>query len=155
MLHNIYYSICVICMLYITHDILYLTYCKLYGESADLFQSSSVLAYNCNPPMPSCRLQPHHPAGCRIQPTLYHPKGVPLIRHRPPQAGPTSSPQASPGLEIGAAACAGVPNSVLCLPWWAQCTRNAATDLQGAAQVSQGLQKSSPADFLRGRRQRR
>ena len=44
--------------------------------SADLFQSSSVLAYNCNPPTPSCRLQPHHPANCillccRLQDTAY------------------------------------------------------------------------------------
>ena len=44
--------------------------------SADLFQSSSVLDYSCNPPTPSCRLQLHHPAGCillccRLQETAY------------------------------------------------------------------------------------
>ena len=61
--------------------------------SADLFQSSSVLDYSCNPPTPSCRLQPHHPADCillcrdcRIQPTLHHLKGAALICHSPPQA---------------------------------------------------------------------
>ena len=64
-------------------------------------------------------------------------------------------PPPPPGLEIGAPARTGVPNSLLWLPWRAQCTPSAAKGLQGAAQLSQGLQKSSPVDFLRGRRQRR
>ena len=46
-------------------------------------------------------------------------------------------------------------SSLLWLPWSAQCPPNATKCYQGAAQLSQGLQKSSPADFLRGRRQRR
>ena len=72
--------------------------------SADLFQSSSVLAYSCNPPMPSCRLQPHHPAACillcRIQPTLYHLKGVSLICHRAPQAATGRQTPSPPHLPL-------------------------------------------------------
>ena len=102
---------------------MYTNVCK----SADLFQSSSVLAYSCNPPTPSCTLQPYHPADCillccRLQDASYF---VPSYR------GSTNLPQAAtgrhrrldpepppppPGLEIGAPACTGVPNSLLWLP---------------------------------------
>ena len=99
--------------------------------SADLFQSSSVLDYSCNPPTPSCRLQAAAPtilqtasyyaAGCRIQPTLYHLKGVSLICHRPPQVATgcrtPSPPPPRPGPETGAAAPTGLSNSLLWLPW--------------------------------------
>ena len=46
-------------------DVLMYMYIYVYLHiSADLFQNSSVLDYNCNPPSPSCRLQPYHPADC-------------------------------------------------------------------------------------------
>ena len=73
-------------------------------------------------------------------------------RHRTLDPEPPPPP---PGLEIGAPAHTGVPNSLLWLPCRAQCIPGATKGYQGAAKVSQGLQKSSPADFLRGRRQRR
>ena len=89
--------------------------------SADLFQSSSVLAYSCNPPMPSCRLQPHtilqnasyYAAGCRIQPTLYHLKGVSLICHRLPQAATGCHRAAQPRAPPAPASPSNIPKSVL------------------------------------------
>ena len=57
--------------MYIYKSLLLITVCVYiilyyYYLSADLFQSSSVLAYSCNPPTPSCRLQSHHPADCML-----------------------------------------------------------------------------------------
>ena len=80
--------------------------------------------------------------------------------HSSPPNGSTgrrssSPPPSRPGPETGAAAPTGVSNSLLWLPWSAQCIPNVLEGLQGASQLGQGIQKSSPADFLRGRRQRR
>ena len=66
----------------------------------------------------------YYAAGCRIQPTLHHLKGVALIRHSPPQPATgchrrldLEPPPPPPGLGIGAPTRTGVPNSLLWLPW--------------------------------------
>ena len=139
-------------------------------ESSNPFQSTNQLDNPGQPSQPDS--QPAHqarPARLKLPGFdsgsilgVKNIKGAGLARHRPPQPATgchrrldlECSPP-PPGLEISAPACTGVPNSLHWLPWWAQCNPHAAKGLQAAAQVSQGLQKSSPADFLRGRRQRR
>ena len=65
--------------------------------SADLFQSSSVLDYNCNPPADCSPTIPQTASYCaadfRIEPTLYHLNGVSLIRHRAPQPAELEPPR--------------------------------------------------------------
>ena len=75
--------------------------------SADLFQSSSVLAYSSNAPMPSYPDKTSHylPILANIQaskqpsihvcldPLLHHLKGAALGPHRPPQAARGSGPE--------------------------------------------------------------
>ena len=79
--------------------------------SADLFQSSSVLAYSCNPPMPSNPASPKpsnsdthqgtqaskHPSipAC-MDPFFDHLKGASLICHRGPQGFRPRAPSTPP-----------------------------------------------------------
>ena len=102
---------------------------EIYSLSADLFQSSSVLAYSCNPPMPShpnkhTTAIPQYLAiltsiqasehlsihGC-MDPFLHHLRGAALGCHRGFAGADPLGPDSGKSAEIDAAAWTGMPNS--------------------------------------------